>query len=240
MASPPRWLSQLTGILSKTNEEIALALATVDTDGNAPIPRVRHHLYRGILTMNPIHPLLITTSDVRAPKIHQLCSHPDTKGPTAEVAWWFPPAQAQFRLTARTYILPSPSQKLHSQFPIKLISGSGNKNLSPDAPETSDDWEKFRINTFNSLPAYLRASFVRPTPGSVLSNPDDALEWPKELPESGKERSDEERKYVKEALKNFAVLVLEPLEVDLVQFDPDRRTKSRLVGDKWEEQTVVP
>ncbi|KAG8708248.1 hypothetical protein FRC09_001360 [Ceratobasidium sp. 395] len=217
-----------------------LALSTVDTDGNAPLPRVRHHLYRGVLTKNPIRPLLITTTDVRTPKVHQLCSHPDTSGPTAEIAWWFPP-RAQFRLTARTYVLPSPSHKLHSQFPTKALADSGDSSSSPGALETPAEWEKLRVKTFNSLPAFLRASYVRPTPGSKLSNPDDAKKWPKELPESGNEGSEEERKQVQEALKNFAVLLLEPVEVDLVEFDdPDRRTKWKRVGNEWREQTVVP
>ncbi|KAG9109145.1 hypothetical protein FRC07_008366, partial [Ceratobasidium sp. 392] len=212
MATPPRWLSQLTEILSKTKEEIAFAFATIDTDGDAPIPRVRHHLYRNIFATNPIKPLLITTTDVRSPKVHQICSYPGASGPNAEVAWWLPPAQAQFRLLVRTYVLPSSPHKLHSQFPAELLSGPGDGSSSPEEPKTSADWEKYRVKTFNSLPAFLRAGFARPTPGSVLSNPDDAKKWPSELPESGKEKSEEEKKQVEEALNNFAVLALEPLE----------------------------
>jgi pyridoxamine 5'-phosphate oxidase len=191
---------------------------------------------------NPIRPLLITTSDVRAPKVHQLCSHPDTKGPTAEVAWYLAPARAQFRISARTYILSSPSHNLHSQFPTKLLSSPGSRNAGPDSPETSEEWEKFRLKTFNSLPAFLRASFVRPTPGSLLSNPNDAYKWPTTLPESGKEESEEDRRNMKEALKNFAVIVLEPLEVEFLEFaiEPNRRTQWKISGSEWKERSIVP
>ncbi|KAG9101757.1 hypothetical protein FRC07_010278 [Ceratobasidium sp. 392] len=240
MTASPRWLSQLTEILSKTKEEIAFAFATVDTDGNAPIPRVRHHLYRDIIATNPIKPLLITTTDVRSPKVHQIRSYPDTSGPNAEVAWWLPPAQVQFRLLVIAYVLPSPSYKELFRFPEELLSGPSDKSSSPEELNTPADWEKYRVKTFNSIPGSIRAGFARPTPGSVLSNPDDAKKWPTELPEIGKEKSEEEKKQVEEALKNFAVLVLEPLEVNLSEFNPNRRTRWKRVGDEWKEEVLVP
>ncbi|QRV94775.1 pyridoxamine 5'-phosphate oxidase family protein [Ceratobasidium sp. AG-Ba] len=239
--SPPRWLTQLLDALSKVDQAPAFAFSTVDTDGEAPVPRVRHHLHRGVLTSNPARPLIITTTDIRSSKIHQIRSHPNTKGPTAEVAWWLPASGFQFRITVRSHILPSPSHEIHSQFPTDILSGSDEVNVGPDAPGDSAEWERFRLKTFNSIPGFIRASFARPTPGSPLSNPDDARKWPQELPPSGEERTDEERKLVREALKNFAVLALEPVELDVVEFGkPDRRTRWNITGKEWKDQSVVP
>ena len=174
--------------------------------------------------------------------MHQLLSHPDTKGPTSEVAWWIAEVSAQFRISARTHLLPIPSHELHSQFPLQQLSSAGGGDAGPDSPDTPADWEAFRVKTFNSLPPFLRASFVRPTPGSPLKNPEDAKQWPTELPESGKEESDEDKKHVKEALANFALVLLEPLAVEFLEFRvvPNRRTQWKLSGGEWIESAVVP
>ncbi|KAG8749280.1 hypothetical protein FRC14_001545 [Serendipita sp. 396] len=44
------------------------------------------------------------------------------------------------------------------------------------------EWEMVRVRAFDTLSPALRASFARPyIPGSVLSNPEEAKEWPTEL-----------------------------------------------------------
>ncbi|KAG8714751.1 hypothetical protein FRC11_007262 [Ceratobasidium sp. 423] len=226
----PRWLGHLTTILSEHKKATNYALATVDTDGDSPIPR------------HPTRPILIATTDVRSPKAHQLRSHPSTKGPTAEVAWWIQPALCQFRIQARAHILPAPSHALHSEFPLGKLPQNSGGDSGPDAPETVEDWEALRVRTYNNLPPPLRASFVRPVPGSPLKNPEDVDKRPQELPEKGKEETEEEKEYVKKALENFSLVVLEPLQVDLVEFAvvPNRRTQWSFDGQKWDEMAVVP
>ncbi|KAG9096359.1 hypothetical protein FRC06_008751 [Ceratobasidium sp. 370] len=238
----PRWLSHLTVILAENKKSTIYALATVDTEGRSPIPRVRHVVHRDILTTHPTRPLLITTTDVRSTKVHQLRTHPNTSGPTSEAAWWIAPASVQFRISARTHILPAPSNQLHSDFPLQLLSSAGGGDSGPEYPETAADWEKFRIKTFNALPAFLRASFARPIPGSVLANQEDAQIWPNSLPESDKAESEEDRRHIKEALENFALLVLEPLEVEFLELgvEPNRRTRWNLSEKEWKESSVVP
>lgn len=83
---------------------------------------------------------------------------------------------------------------------------------------------------------------MRPIPGTPLPNPGDANNWPTTLPESGKEESEEEKRLVREALGNFALVLLEPLEVDLVELgvEPNRRTQWKSSGGEWTEQGVVP
>lgn len=174
--------------------------------------------------------------------MHQMRSHPSTKGPTSELAWWIAPASVQFRIGARTHLLPSPSHELHSQFPFQLLSSAGGGDAGPESPDTPADWEALRVKTFNALPAFLRASFVRPVPGSPLQNPEDAKEWPTTLPESGKEESEEDKKHVKEALANFALVLLEPLAVEFLELgvEPNRRTQWKLSKGEWTESSVVP
>ncbi|KAG9101758.1 hypothetical protein FRC07_010279, partial [Ceratobasidium sp. 392] len=191
---------------------------------------------------HPTRPLLISTTDIRANKVHELHTHPDSKRPTSEAAWWIAPASVQFRIGARTHILPAPSHKSHSNFPFQLLSSAGGGDSGPESPETTADWEKFRIKTFNALPDFLRASFVRPVPGSVLVNQEDAKAWPSSLPESDKTQSEEDKKHIKEALENFALLVLEPLEVEFLELgvEPNRRTRWKLSDNEWKESSVVP
>ncbi|CAE6370073.1 unnamed protein product [Rhizoctonia solani] len=236
----PRWLGHLTSILAEHKKAATIALATVDTDGKYPIPRVRHMIHRSILTSHPAQPLLITTTDIRSPKAHQLRSHPSTSGPTAEIAWWIEQAVVQFRLLVRVHVLPAPAHALHSEFPFRELSRNIGGDSGPDAPETAEDWEALRVRTYNNLSPPTRASFARPVPGSPLEeNPE---KWPQKLPEKGKEETEEEKKHVKEALKNISLLIFEPLQVDFIEFGvvPNRRTQWSFDGKKWDETALVP
>ncbi|KAG8708249.1 hypothetical protein FRC09_001361 [Ceratobasidium sp. 395] len=238
----PRWLSHLTSILAEHKKETIYALSTVDTDGGSPTPRVRHVVHRDLLTTHPTRPLLISTTNIRTPKVHQLLTHPDTKGPTSEIAWWIAPASAQFRISARTHILPSPSHEFYSKFPRQALSNTAGGDSGPEHPETADDWEKVRIKAFNALPAFQRASFAHPDPGATLPNPEEAQTWPESLPESDKAESEDDKKHMKEALKNFALMVVEPLEVELLELQvrPNRRTQWILAEGEWKEVSIVP
>lgn len=73
----------------------------------------------------------------------------------------------------------------------------------------------------------MRASWCRPVPGTPLKGGyDDALEWPESVPALGDAKNEEEKKNVEEALKNFALVVIEPFEVDFVELGtrPEKRT----------------
>ncbi|KAI3482271.1 hypothetical protein L1887_55104 [Cichorium endivia] len=85
-----------------------------------------------------------------------------------------------------------------------------------------------------SLNAGLLASFCRPTPGSAHPNADSLHQakpkddtsspWPLELPSPGKEENEEQKKMLEESEKNFALVVVEPYKVDLVNLADDTRT----------------
>jgi hypothetical protein len=118
----------------------------------------------------------------------------------------------------------------------------------PDFPtdlsgEEGRDWEAERLYAFNALSGPIRASFVRPTPGSELENPEDANGWPVKLPKAGEEANEEEKRLVKQGLENLAILYLDVQSVDLVDLGgpPDQRWRYRkeAKGDGWNWRRTV-
>lgn len=97
------------------------------------------------------------------------------------------------------------------------------------------------MDAFDGISGYLRATFARPTPGTLMDSYEEANKWPETAPTRG-EAEGAEQKVVDEALVNFALVVLDPSEVDFLELDPipNRRTKWIKKGDGWDEQIVVP
>jgi len=129
------------------------------------------------------------------------------------------------------------AKKLAGEFPGEDLGGAGF------------DWEKKRVETFEGMSGHMRASWVRPVPGTPLPGGYAAAKaWPESLPklaevEQGK-GGEETKKLVKDALKNFALVVINPLEVDYVELGvvPNQRThfwRERGTGE-WVEEVVVP
>lgn len=88
----------------------------------------------------------------------------------------------------------------------------------------------------------MKASWCRPVPGTKLEDGyEEAKKWPQKLPKLG-EGTDEEKHYLQIALANFALLVIDPVEVDYVELsvNPDQRTKFKKEGESWVEEIVVP
>ncbi|KAF8333169.1 uncharacterized protein EI90DRAFT_2917471, partial [Cantharellus anzutake] len=208
------------------------ALSTVDQG----IPRVRSIIHRSVLHLEAPVPLLVSTTDIRTPKVGQILA---SDGNIAEIAWWIEGASEQYRITARTHILPSKNNPLYANFPFT--------RLSPhlDLEYAQQWWEEQRIDHFNNkMGGVLRASFCRATPGADLpSGYDTAKKWPQELPKYGlTEHGTKEEGQVREALGNFSLLVLEPFAVDRVELGivPNRRTQWDFKGEVWVEKIVVP
>ena len=98
----------------------------------------------------------------------------------------------------------------------------------------------------------MKASWCRPVPGSPLKGgQDETKNWP-EVVEDPSEHEDLPReKYNellrnwKKALSNFALVVIDPIEVDLVEMGvvPNRRTrffKASGNHELWREEELVP
>jgi len=218
-------------------------IATVDSHN---IPHVRSLVHRAILfpENSPSLPILLTTTDVRTPKVTQILSNP-----TLEVAWWLEGTKEQYRFSGHASIIPSPSNPLHNINPFP--KGSALAKLSEVGEDQGKedrkyDWEKKRREMFDSMSVHMRASWVRPVPGSTMAAYEDAKAWPSTVEKLG-EAETEQKKHQQQALDNFALVLIEPIEVDWVELGvvPNQRTKfTRKVaegnGDEWEEMILVP
>ena len=96
------------------------------------------------------------------------------------------------------------------------------------------DSEDERLKAYDALSRVLRASFCSPIPGSRLENPEDVKNWPSELTKRAEAKESKEKEQVDEALVNYAVLLLEPRGVDVVELRavPNLRTKYVEVEDR--------
>ncbi|BGP14601.1 hypothetical protein JCM10213_001948 [Rhodosporidiobolus nylandii] len=247
----PAWADRLRSLLTQNLKEnkdlISYSLATYETTAAGAIqPRVRYVVHRGLVNERRkdgdgsknlvedsdgkelIADKLVITTDARTPKARQLAACPHV-----ELAWWLSATQHQFRVLGSAYILPSPSFD-PAGFPFPAAKLAPYKDFS---------WEDERVRQFRKLSPELRASFYRPVPGTPLKDWGGKMEdLPAELPEEGE--NEEQKKQVEQALKNFALVVIDPSEVDLVDLgaQPNERTQWRLnpAAAEWSEVAVVP
>ncbi|KAK7026126.1 hypothetical protein VNI00_015701 [Paramarasmius palmivorus] len=256
----PRWKSAISNALAEHSKSVGKILYTgvkitpltypvqvfqlATIDPSAPKPHVRSHIFRAWLEP-PGHdnlPLILTTTDIRTPKVSQLISNP-----SIELAWWIEGKQEQFRIRGTVSVIPAPDHPLRKNF-------TGDASLGIKALEGLD-WEDKRKEVFKMMSAHMKASWCRPVPGTRLVGGDEeAKKWPvrvdepgHEKGEDGKEVSEEDRKRNKEnwekSLKNFALVIIDPTEVDYVELGviPNKRTKFwRSENGAWEEEAVVP
>lgn len=93
----------------------------------------------------------------------------------------------------------------------------------------------------------MKASWCRPIPGSPLpGGVDEAKKWPETVvpPEEGdtKEEYERKKKIWDLAFTNFALLVVDPTEVDYVTMEvvPNRRWRIiKSANGSWDEEEVV-
>jgi len=225
----PRWKAALEKALAAHSKSTVMQLASIDP--TTPVPHVRSVIFRGFVspTDNPAHPLLLATTDFRTPKTAQMIANPHV-----QIVWWIDGSQEQYRIAGKAHIVPAPGHTLHKHF---------LHTIGPLSEGGSFDWEAKRIEVFKSMSPFMKASWCRPTPGSRLEGgEDEAKKWPVELeePESG----DEEGKRLWEmSLSNFALVIIEPQDVDYVELIPipNRRTRFwRTSRGVWDEEALVP
>ena len=218
-----------------------------------PIPRVRSQVFRSFLTSPklPSLPLLLSSTDIRTPKVAQLTS--STK---AEVVWWIEGTKQQLRFSADVYIVPHISHPVYTIFREAVIKAGRGTGLSAFKADTDDEWEKRRIDLFHTMSPHMKASWCRPVPGSKLEGDaeEEAKRWPERIVEPdegsmGREEYEKAKKDWEMALGNFALVIVDPVEVDFVDLSspPDRRSlftkKVQSEEDDrviWEEVNLVP
>jgi pyridoxamine 5'-phosphate oxidase len=221
-----------------------IQIATLETLNifNQVVPRVRSQIFRSFLEdkANPGLPLLLSSTDVRTPKVSQLLADP-----RAEVVWWMEGTREQYRLASSIYLIPAPSTPLYAQCTAAFADA---------APESAmhgfrgHDWEETRRGTFTAMSPGMRATWLRPAPGSVLEGGQkEAESWHKSLdePDPAKEGYEEAKRLWDTALSHFTLVVIDPLEVDMVELGvvPNRRTlfkKKEGAPGVWEELELVP
>ena len=209
----------------------AFQLASIDANN---IPRVRSCIHREFLgaKASPSLPLLLSTTDIRTPKCVQILSNPDI-----ECVFWAESTQEQYRVTGKISIIPTPAHPYYAQFdPFRGPALTALKN-------EGIDWEEKRTESFNSMSAHMKATWCRPAPGSKLDGGyEEGNKWPDKLPKLGEAKNEEEKRNLEQALGNFALMVIDPVEVDFVELGvvPNQRTKFTREGGKWVEQIVVP
>lgn len=185
-------------------------------------------------------PLIVATTDIRSSKVSQFQSSPSSAAkPNAEVAWWISDASEQYRIGAKVHILPHPEHELVGSFPAARLDKGGQDSNSEFG------WEELRRRIFNEVMGdAMRASFCRPNPGGALGDYEESKVWVNRLPKEEEAKGDlEKERLVEEALRNFALIVVEPLRVDLLELgiEPHRKTVwERVENGEWSENLVVP
>ncbi|KAJ3739759.1 hypothetical protein DFH05DRAFT_1512692 [Lentinula detonsa] len=244
----PRWQSAINSALEKYEKSVVMQLASIDV--TSPIPNVRSLIFRSFVNpiSNPGLPLILTTTDVRSPKTAQIIANPHV-----HIAWWIEGTQEQFRVSGLASIIPSPQDPLHKHF---LHSATSSAASSPNTGmaalnRENFDWEAKRKEVFKTMSAHMKASWCRPTPGSPLvGGEEEAKKWPERVDEpkdlerpDESEEDKENRKNWETALRNFALILVDPTEVDYVELGvlPNRRTQfTRSSQGTWKEQAIVP
>jgi pyridoxamine 5'-phosphate oxidase len=216
-------------------------IATVDEAGK---PHVRSHIHRAFLVppSSPALPLLVTSTDIRTPKIQQI-SHADS----VELAWWIDATLDQFRITGRARVFAAPGHystvTLSAAAPPPPATAGDFTGIK--ALEASGfDWEAKRRELFDAVSAKMRATWCRPVaPGSPLPGGYEEMDdWPVEVPKPSEAQTEKEKELAELALGNYALVVIEPLKVDWLQMaiKPNRRTFFTREGVDWKEVIVAP
>lgn len=109
------------------------------------------------------------------------------------------PTKDQFRIQGRAYLYSGPDSPNQNYLPAHLY------------PFEGFDWEEERLRIFAKMSPPLKASFLRPVPGTALDQTDyDYKKLPQELSDE-----DHDKEWREKAYKNFSLIVIDPEEVDL-------------------------
>ena len=169
----------------------------------------------------------MTTTDARTPKVSQIRANA-----RVELCWWFGGSKEQFRIKGRAMLVG----------PIEAGGGAGGEEAKTSlAFADVVDWEAKRREVFDSLTSHMKASWCRPVPGTPLT--EDPRSWPRDVVRFAEVKSEdsEDWRNLERALGNFALLVVDPDEVDYVDLGvvPNRRFRFVLGEKGWEDTEVV-
>lgn len=186
------------------------------TIGATATPRVRSLTQRAVITASahPALPLILSTIDVRSPKVKRLAANA-----MVEVVYWTRSTQERFRILGRASVMPERGYSGAYPAPRGVVYEA--------LGEDGFDWEAKRVEMFDRLSGHLKATRCQSVPGTPLTGEDEMKNWPETLPKLGEAKNEEERKSCGTMLSNFALLLIEPFEVDYLELgvQPNRRTR---------------
>ncbi|KAF7302882.1 Pyridox-oxase-2 domain-containing protein [Mycena kentingensis (nom. inval.)] len=251
-AAAPRWKLALEKALAafpkatgapddgrgRRRDDVLLTVVQfASVDATELLPHVRSLIFRGFVcpSGDAGQPVVLATTDARSPKTTQLIANPHV-----QIAWWIEGAQEQYRIAGTARVVPAPSNALYWNFVHGLAEAEG---------EARYDWEAKRVETWRAMSPYMKASWCRPAPGLRLADvggKEEAKRWPEEVhdPKEAKpeEREEKERLWVM-SLENFALVLIEPTEVDRVELAPVPNVRTRYWKDGegvWRDEELVP
>ncbi|KDE06237.1 hypothetical protein MVLG_03396 [Microbotryum lychnidis-dioicae p1A1 Lamole] len=224
----PKWIERIHQVLNhEKNKDFLDAQNIVVSTVKDGQPYARYHVFRGFVPSpgsKQDSELLLTTTDATMPKVDQIeSSSNSTGGAPSEIIFWTSPTGDQIRLRGLIYLYLPPSTRNSSD------SRQPIQDRFPDF-----DFEALRQEQWKSLSGHLRASFLRPKPGS---------EWPKDKKYEFQERLGLGEEGEDEAMKRFSLVVFEPAVVDHAKENsqpPVRYVWTKQADGSWEETQVAP
>jgi pyridoxamine 5'-phosphate oxidase len=229
----PRWKNAIEKAIEKYKKSTVIQLATVDAERK--IPQIRSLIFRAFLSdSSGTNHVLVSTTDVRAPKAEQIASNP-----WVQLVWWIDETQEQFRISGWAGVVPEPGNPLFQRFKQQVVTsavrGGGIQTLEKEGL----DWEKKRDEIFASLSGHMKASWCHPAPSvELVGGYEESKKWPERVGDG-----EEDKENWDKAMKNFGLLVVDPVEVDYVELGvvPNRRTRfKRDEAGVWKEEPIVP
>ena len=189
------------------------ALATIQK-GSHVAPRVRYVVHRGFLGDSDC---LLTTTDVRSEKGKQMGM--EQRVPV-ELAWYIAAERIQFRIRGQAFLIVQVDENTRD------VTSPTTEGYWP----ATQDWKAERMRMWQSLSPEMQQSFVGPSPGTPLSSA---------FPDSDSQAATKRQN--SDISPNFALLVIEPSEVDQLDLSTFRRTiYTREKSGDWSHVEVVP
>ena len=167
-------------------------------------------------------------------------------------------SQDQFRITGKAIVITSPDDALKDvasgNTGVSLARVALDESGEDDRKDGTDgrtldkyDWEKKRKEVFETMDPVLKGTWCAPkVPGSKMASYDEPNAWPNKVANVDDLKTAEEKRNYELSLSNFALILIEPTEVDWVQLgeQPYRRTlftrKDEAGGSFWAEDILVP
>ncbi|KAF7799644.1 hypothetical protein EIP86_010884 [Pleurotus ostreatoroseus] len=245
--SAPRWVAVITEILERPENKkkftsLLYQLATVDAKNRPHVRTVGHHNF--LLSKGAPHlPLLFGSTYTRSAKVQDIIANP-----SVELSWLIEGTSNQFRVSGRAFVVPSPDNKLFEECAQKMKRSLALAVLESQGEEGKPEgeafsWEALRLESFNSVPPTMRAKWcVADEPGTVLKSYEELSKYPVAVPPLERATTEEQKKNWQEAFNNFALVVIEPYQVEWLQLDerPNRKTVwTKTDEDEWKEEIVL-